>query len=183
MAACTEPHYPTTHYDPGAPLPAGKFSKRTLKPKYDRKHCFTLDDILHAGLDYSLLQNTDGGNTTKHHKVRDRRQLAKQIGWEFLTTMLDSLIATGDHYLLPTRSYSLLRIVAAPSSITTKRFRQGRYQMVDPFAHGYRTYELKLNYRRPNNPVIYQRFCRVDLPRYYQLAQLVNAGKVSYDLN
>ena len=180
---CTEPHYPRTHYDPAAPLPKGAHSKRVLRPRYDRKHCFTMDDILHAGLDYSLLQHTGGGNVTKAHNVRDRRQLAKQIGWEFLTTVLDSIIETGDHYLLPTRSFSQLRIGPAPAELSARRFRQGRYQMAEPFAHDFRTFEMRLEYRRPNNPQIYQRFCRVDLARYYKLCDLVNRDKVNYDLN
>lgn len=177
------PHYPRSHYDARQPLPSGQFSKRALKARYDTKHCWGINDLLHAGLDYSLLQNVDGSNTTKHHGVRDRRQLAKQIGWEFLTTLLDELISTGDHCLLPTQAYSLLRIVAAPPGMSRRRFEKGLYQMVDPLASDFKTYELRLNYRRPGNPVVYQRSCRIDLPRYYRLAQLVNSGQVTYDLN
>ena len=60
-----EPHYPRSHYDASQPLPAGQRSKRALKARYDTKHCWTINDILHAGLDYGLLQNLDGGNTTR----------------------------------------------------------------------------------------------------------------------
>lgn len=178
-----EPHYPRGHYDRNFPVANDKFTKRQLKPKHDTKHCWTINDILHVGLDYSLLQNTDGSNTTKHHNVRDRRQLAKQIAWEFLTTMLDDIIRTGDHCLLPTRTYSLLRIVAAPQSVTRRRFANGRYQMLDPLATDFHTYELRLDYRYRYTDRLYHRACRVDLPRYYLLAKLVNSGKVTYDLN
>ena len=179
--ACTKPHYNPRQYDPNASLPEGAKNKTVLQPKYRRDHCHTLDDILNAGLDYSLLKNTDGSNTTKHHRVRDLRQLAKQISWEFLTTMLDDLIDQGNHYLLPTRNYSLLRIVAAPQEVSRMRLQIGRYQMVNPLAHEGRTYELRFDFKRWGHAG--KRYCRVDLTRYYRLCQLVNQNKVSYDLN
>lgn len=181
MAACTTPHYSGREYNPNAPLPPGAKNKAVLQPRYRRDHCHTMDDLLHQGLDYSLLKNRDGSNTTKTHNVRDLRQLAKQIAWEFVTTLLDELMETGDHYLLPTRNFCQLRICAAPDSISRKRLELGRYQMVDPFAHGGKTYEFRLDFKRYG----YQgkRICRVDLPRYYKLCKLVNEGKVSYDLN
>jgi len=174
-------HYSPTEYDPQAALPEGARTKAVLRPIYRRDHCHKMDDILHQGLDYSLLKNLDGSNTTKYHKVRDLRQLAKQIAWEFLTTILDELIETGDHYLLPTRNFSLLRICAAPGSVSRKRLELGRYQMVNPFAHEGRTYELKLDFKKWGHKG--KRVCRIDLPRYYKLCKLVNQDKVSYDLN
>ena len=177
---CVTPHYSPHEYDPTT-KPAGAKDKKSLQPKYRRDHCVTLNDILHQGLDYSILKNTDGSNTTKHYKVRDQRQLAKQIAWEFLTTLLDELIATGDQYLFPTRNYARLRIVAAPDSISRKRLELGRYQMVQPFATEGRTYEFRLDFKRFGHWG--KRHCRVDLPRYYKLCHLVNTGQVSYDVN
>ena len=52
----------------------------------------------------------------------------------------------------------MLRIVAAPAAVSQRRYRKGLYQMADPVAHDFKTYEFRLNYKRPKNPNIYQRF-------------------------
>lgn len=176
-------HYPRKRYDPSLPLPPGQHSRRMLQPRYAVGHCLTLEDVFHQNVDYALLANTDGSNTTKHHKVRDKRQLAKQIFWEFLTTLLDDMIATGNQYLFPVVPLGRFRIVAMPEKPANYKAKRGRYPMFDLARDDFRLYELRFEYCQFNNPKVYQRCCRMDLPRYYRLAELVNKELVSYDLN
>ena len=169
--------YPVDHYNAARPSedrPAGRWGN------YRFDHCQTLNDLLPPDGDYSGL-NTKTGNTARIYNCRNKHQLAKRIAWDFLAAVLDHVIDTGDHYLLPAGDNSLLRVVAMPPTAAEMLIRQKRYRMNDPWATQGRFYQLRLElgrYGRRRVKGVY-----VDMGRYHRLCRLIATQQVAYDLS
>lgn len=172
------PDYPL-HFVPGRPTaekPAGRWGR------YRFDHCLTLDDLLPAKPGaYAGLRSLSGQNTARVHKARSKRELAKRIALDFLKLVLDDLIATGDHYMLPAGKESRLRVVAMPPRKCSLLIKQKRYRMNDVFATNGRFYQFRLElgaYGKRRFKGVY-----VNRGRYIDICRRIALGEVAYDLS
>jgi hypothetical protein len=149
--------------------------------RYRDDHCRTMNDLLRTSDDFSGLVSSTGGNTAREHRCRNKHQLAKKIGYDFLGLVLDHLISTGDEYKLPVGDNSRLRIVSMSAAQSQMLYARGRYRMNDVHATGGRFYHfrLELGWRG----VVRKKGVYVDMGRYYRLCRLIATGAVVYDLS
>jgi len=158
------------------PTSGGAYIKCGL---YNDTGCLTLSDLLHQEIDYTFLSAGPGRNTARLHKCRDKRALAKKISLDFLSLLLDDLIATGNIFLLPVQQGAQIKIVAKTRKAVRSIIRRKAYSAVDFMESDFKVYEFVLDYKIQGD--LRRRYLRVNQDRYAQMVDRVNKGQRYFD--
>lgn len=145
---------------------------------YNDTGCMTLSDILHDKLDYSSLKATDGSNTARKYKCRDKRALAKKITLDFIELMVDDIIETGNVFVLPVQQGAQIKVVAKTSKAVRSIARRKSYKDVDLLNSDFKIYEFVFDFHRYKE--LKRRYIRINQNRYRRLVEKVNNDEIRY---